>query len=106
MILPARLAVHRRGQMGSGSHVLRLSAYTFAAVNSHLPIALDNQPANFCTDLPFPVPMQFYILLCGRNSGLPPRLEAEDAVSSEEGEHPVSAGLQEASIRHSSCQAL
>ena len=43
--------------MGSGSQVLnyrlgclaqRLTVYTVATVNSHLPIALDTQPANLC----------------------------------------------------------
>ena len=43
--------------MGSGSLeclirlgclVQRLTVYTVATVNSHLPIALDNQPANLC----------------------------------------------------------
>ena len=52
-----RLVVHRRGQMGSGSQVLnyrlgclaqKLTVYTVATVNSHLPIALDTQPANLC----------------------------------------------------------
>ena len=34
-----------------GCLVQRLTVYTVATVNSHLPIALDNQPANLCTSL-------------------------------------------------------
>ena len=34
-----------------GCLVQRLTVYTVATVNSHLPIALDNQPANLCKRL-------------------------------------------------------
>ena len=35
--------------VGLGCLVQRLTVYTVATVNSHLPIALDNQPANLCS---------------------------------------------------------
>ena len=42
-------AVALKSSIRLGCPVQRLTVYTVATVNSHLPIALDNQPANLCT---------------------------------------------------------
>ena len=42
-------AVALKGLIRLGCLVQRLTVYSVATVNSHLPIALDNQPANLCT---------------------------------------------------------
>ena len=41
-------AVALKSLIRLGCLVQRLTVYTVATVNSHFPIALDNQPANLC----------------------------------------------------------
>ena len=57
-------AVALKSLIRLGCLVQRLTDYTVATVNSHLPIALDNQPANLCTSRKHSKPAYKPIIWC------------------------------------------